>query len=582
MRLRELKNGVQICPEITLDSLLYTHNSIALYLASDTDSGHTLVHLLPDIEDASLEVLQKVVEFYKDNLKLETRCGRFEEFLYFSEPFPLGEYMFEWLERRERVALPEALKRIISLLKILQQAHEKDIYNGRITPQSVLLERSGVAFGLRMMGLGVAQALPPSLRYDIDWFDYTFDLEGMSPVAVDIYGIAIILMGLVSGESGIDSFEATGLLPQSLRGGILQQAMERALALRIDAYPTILAFSLDLEAALLEIDDRQGEVYVGDLVGFESAIKSISSIHEEKPENSGVWSSMFETLEQNERSSLLCSLTSLTAIPALGPEDDDDITKVTTLPQALVGMQRIKSAHQHEDECKTDILAAPMALQDEVDNSSAEAAEVDNSSAEAAPEEQAPAQPDKPEDKFASIKNLEAELQSDDEEDDAPTRVMMRPNYATISFGQTGQGVNSSIEEVIKNSSSERATVTTMLDRIQQATVIEFECELKHDIQYDPNDPVAFPPEDESQDSQSDDSPNSSLVRNAAEAKSKTKTGKSPNINAPQKADVVAHTSTHFKAPSKFSKGQKFLLIFLIIVVIALGIAMAMHYYHLI
>ena len=90
MRLRELKNGVQICPEITLDSLLYTHNSIALYLASDTDSGHTLVHLLPDIEDASLEVLQKVVEFYKDNLKLETRCGRFEEFLYFSEPFPLG------------------------------------------------------------------------------------------------------------------------------------------------------------------------------------------------------------------------------------------------------------------------------------------------------------------------------------------------------------------------------------------------------------------------------------------------------------------------------------------------------------
>ena len=117
----------------------------------------------------------------------------------------------------------------------------------------------------------------------------------------------------------IDSFEATGLLPTPLRGGLLQQTMERALALRMDVYSSVLAFSLDLEAALLEIDDRQGEVYVGDLVGFEPAVRSLSGTisEEQRCAEPSVWSSMFDTLEQEERSSILCSLTSLTAINAV-------------------------------------------------------------------------------------------------------------------------------------------------------------------------------------------------------------------------------------------------------------------------
>ena len=236
MRLRELKRGTVISDALRVESPLDSHNGIATYLAEDSECGHVLLHLFPEFDENSLPKIENAVAFQRNVLHNVSRGGRYEEFLYFSEPFPLGEFLFEWLERRERVSVPEAIKRVLKILQILQQAHETGLYHGRITPKSILMERSSDAFALRLMGLGLSQSLTESMRLDIDWFDYTFDLEGMTPQAVDIYGIAIILMGLVSSESGIDSFEATGLLPPCLQGGILQQAMERALALGIDAY----------------------------------------------------------------------------------------------------------------------------------------------------------------------------------------------------------------------------------------------------------------------------------------------------------------------------------------------------------
>ena len=503
MRLRELKSGTRLCPEIRLNAHLDTHNGIARYLASDTESGHVLVHVIPDFENDSFAQLEKVAAFYRSDLNCDVRCGHFEEFLYFSEPFPLGEFMFEWLERRERVPLPDALKRIITLLKTLHNAHSKGIYNGRITPQSLLMERSDLAFGLRMMGFGVSQALNDSMKNDIDWFDYTFDLEGMNAAAVDIYGVAIILMGLVSGEAGIDSFEATGLLPQSLRGGILQTAMERALALRIDSYPNILAFSQDLEAALLELDERQGEVFVGDLVGFESAVRSIPSYADEPldfdSDASGVWHAMFDSLEQEERSSLLCSLTSLTAVK-VDEDEDDDVTRITSLPDTVLGMQRIKTHHAREDEedvtsekVPSEKLEATSVIKmDDVENNS----ESSDKTEAASPESSGPKLNPASAEKLANIQSLEAEL-DDDIEDDAPTRVMMRPNYFQVTSGEPSKGVASSIEEVIQSNQEETDPVAKMAARIRQENVEVSDWELKHDVYYDEKDPVAFPPEPE-------------------------------------------------------------------------------------
>ncbi|MBQ4361227.1 MAG: hypothetical protein II767_13335 [Proteobacteria bacterium] len=503
MRLRELKSGTRLCPEIRLNAHLDTHNGIARYLASDTESGHVLVHVIPDFENDSFAQLEKVAAFYRSDLNCDVRCGHFEEFLYFSEPFPLGEFMFEWLERRERVPLPDALKRIITLLKTLHNAHSKGIYNGRITPQSLLMERSDLAFGLRMMGFGVSQALNDSMKNDIDWFDYTFDLEGMNAAAVDIYGVAIILMGLVSGEAGIDSFEATGLLPQSLRGGILQTAMERALALRIDSYPNILAFSQDLEAALLELDERQGEVFVGDLVGFESAVRSIPSYADEPldfdSDASGVWHAMFDSLEQEERSSLLCSLTSLTAVK-VDEDEDDDVTRITSLPDTVLGMQRIKTHHAREDEedvtsekVPSEKLEATSVIKmDDVENNS----ESSDKTEAASPESSSPKLNPASAEKLANIQSLEAEL-DDDIEDDAPTRVMMRPNYFQVTSGEPSKGVASSIEEVIQSNQEETDPVAKMAARIRQENVEVSDWELKHDVYYDEKDPVAFPPEPE-------------------------------------------------------------------------------------
>lgn len=503
MRLRELKSGTRLCPEIRLNAHLDTHNGIARYLASDTESGHVLVHVIPDFENDSFAQLEKVAAFYRSDLNCDVRCGHFEEFLYFSEPFPLGEFMFEWLERRERVPLPDALKRIITLLKTLHNAHSKGIYNGRITPQSLLMERSDLAFGLRMMGFGVSQALNDSMKNDIDWFDYTFDLEGMNAAAVDIYGVAIILMGLVSGEAGIDSFEATGLLPQSLRGGILQTAMERALALRIDSYPNILAFSQDLEAALLELDERQGEVFVGDLVGFESAVRSIPSYADEPldfdSDASGVWHAMFDSLEQEERSSLLCSLTSLTAVK-VDEDEDDDVTRITSLPDTVLGMQRIKTHHAREDEedvtsekvSSEKLEATSVIKMDDVEDNS----ESSDKTEAASPESSGPKLNPASAEKLANIQSLEAEL-DDDIEDDAPTRVMMRPNYFQVTSGEPSKGVASSIEEVIQSNQEETDPVAKMAARIRQENVEVSDWELKHDVYYDEKDPVAFPPEPE-------------------------------------------------------------------------------------
>ncbi|GEM_PF-2159615 len=600
MRLRVLKPGVEICPELKIDSPLDSHNGIAMYLASDSELGHTLLHLLPDFEDGSLEKLQKISQFYNDHLGMQTRCGRYEEFLFFSEPFPLGEFMFEWLERRERILLPEALKHIIKLLKVLQEAHDENIFHGRITPKSILLERVSSSYGLRLMGFGIAQALTSSLQYDIDWFDYTFDLEGMSPAAVDIYGIAIVLMGLVSGEQGIDSFEATGLLPPILRGGLLQQAMERALALRIDSYPNVLTFSLDLEAALLEIDERQGEVYVGDLVGYESAVKSVSGISKQfiSSENSGVWSSMFETLEQEERSSLLCSLTSLTAVKAVDDEEDEDITHVSSLPQAVLTLQRIKSSHEHDSE-STNVTSRPLAPSEQssavpeptqnillsdvkqpgqADDEHEITGRIEREDLEASrktdvipqpsleslgvPQKEgkteileAPKGSDTSE-KLANLQTLEAELKGDedDEVDDAPTRVMKRPNYMTISFGQDPKDVDTSIKEVLQNGSQQVVTITAMLNRIREAQVIEGEIEVGHDIIYDENDPKAFPTEPKPS-LQPD--PTKKLIPKKSDSKSSKK-----HLND---SDEINKTSG--KSISKRSQ-KAFILILMLIVII--------------
>lgn len=511
MRLRKLKNGTQICPEIRLDSLLDTHHGIALYLATDKEYGHALVHVLPDFEGESLTKLETAAEFYTKILNQKARCGRHEEFLFFSEPFPLGEFMFEWLERRGRIGLAEALKRIIGLLKVLDQAREKGIYHGRITPKMILMERTGETIDLRLMGLGVANAMTDSMQCDIDWFDYTFDLEGMTPVAVDIYGIAIILMGLVSGESGIDNFEATGLLPPMFRGGMLQQVMEKALALRMDAYADILTFSLDLEAAMLEVDERRGEVYVADLVGFESAVKSITHVSEENAitENSGVWNSLFDTLEQEERSSLLYSLTSLPSIRSIDDEDED-VTKITSMPNAVLGTRRIRSAHADKtnvgpapekiEHDKTEIIARPqLATLEEAAKAEQENAKASETSTENASEDKPQSVLSTAEQKLADIQSLEDELEdASEEEDDAPTRVMMRPNYFSVQFEQESHDVDVPGEEATEQPEEVAAnSMAGMKIRLQNAEVTEQTLEICKDVTYAEDDETAFPPENE-------------------------------------------------------------------------------------
>ena len=524
MRLRSLKSGEQISADIRIDSPLESHRGIATYLASHKQYGHALVHILPDFDDAAekpLDILKKSAAFYQNNLGIQAECGVYEEFLYFCETFPLGEYMFEWLERHERVSPNEAIKRVIQLLKTLTAAHDVGLYHGRVTPKSILLERTGDAFQLRLMGLGVSQVMAPSMRFDLDWFDYSFDLEGMDAVAVDIYGVAIVLMGLVCGESGIDSFEASGLLPTPFRSGILQQAMERALALRSDAYASLLAFSIDLEAALLELDNKEGEVYIGDLVGFESAVRSVTSISNLPavgPDTSGQWSSLVDNLGGEERSSLLFSLASLTAIPAIHDEDDEDVTHVTSMPETILGMRRIHSKHS-ENESLNDQRAKKIRAENG-EHDAEEAATNRSSSYDKLSKKTDASQHlaqeahdintadfslnDAVSQKLSDIQAVEMELEDfEDDEDDGPTRIMARPNYSTVSVTPKKEAEEKKENEASASGSTEETApsdpVADMADRILHAEVTVADNEIREDTQYEEEEiavpePIAPPP----------------------------------------------------------------------------------------
>ena len=523
MQITEIKKGTRVSDDIRTDSFLELSGDVAQYLASDDTYGHALLHIMP-AEGHDEEALKKTAQFQSETLHNEVRCGKYDDTIFFSEPFPLGEFMFEWLERRERVAIAEAIKRIIKLLHVLQKAHENQIFHGHITPKTILMQRTSDAFELRIMGLGVAQALPKGEQLNIDWFDYTFDLEGMTPQAVDIYGTAIVLMGLVSGEQGIDNFEATGLLPPIFRGGILQQAMERALALRIDTYSEVLTFTQDLEASLLEIDAKEGEVYVGDLVGFESAIKSLASISEEHHaihENSGIWSSLVNTLEQEERSSLLYSLTSLTSIKAIDKDatddDEEDVTCISTIPQSVLGLRRIKSSHASGD------VATLVDEKTHVSKTEIPQASDDSPREKTTPSTPAPQKPidvdtRTSQDKLAEIQNLESQIKTDDgDEDDAPTRVVQRPNYISIRVPSSEHDTDS-LKKAAESSAIDGeaapqiSPLEAMKDRIAKATVIEHAGIIKPDVFYDTGeDPeeAIDTPSDESQngDAQASDTP---------------------------------------------------------------------------
>ena len=556
MQITEIKKGTRVSDDIRTDSFLELSGGVAQYLASDDTYGHALLHIMP-AEGHDEEALKKTAQFQSETLHNEVRCGKYDDTIFFSEPFPLGEFMFEWLERRERVAIAEAIKRIIKLLHVLQKAHENQIFHGHITPKTILMQRTSDAFELRIMGLGVAQALPKGEQLNIDWFDYTFDLEGMTPQAVDTYGTAIVLMGLVSGEQGIDNFEATGLLPPIFRGGILQQAMERALALRIDTYSEVLTFTQDLEASLLEIDAKEGEVYVGDLVGFESAIKSLASISEEHHaihENSGIWSSLVNTLEQEERSSLLYSLTSLTSIKAIDKDatddDEEDVTCISTIPQSVLGLRRIKSSHASGD------VAALVDEKTHVSKTEIPQASDDSPREKTTPSTPAPQKPidvdtRTSQDKLAEIQNLESQIKTDDgDEDDAPTRVVQRPNYISIRVSSSEHDTDS-LKKAAESSAIDGeaapqiSPLEAMKDRIAKATVIEHAGIIKPDVFYDTGeDPeeAIDTPSDESQngDAQASDTPEMPQPRRTEQPK--------PRSTQPNALEEMTESARQLKA----------------------------------
>ncbi len=556
MQITEIKKGTRVSDDIRTDSFLELSGDVAQYLASDDTYGHALLHIMP-AEGHDEEALKKTAQFQSETLHNEVRCGKYDDTIFFSEPFPLGEFMFEWLERRERVAIAEAIKRIIKLLHVLQKAHENQIFHGHITPKTILMQRTSDAFELRIMGLGVAQALPKGEQLNIDWFDYTFDLEGMTPQAVDIYGTAIVLMGLVSGEQGIDNFEATGLLPPIFRGGILQQAMERALALRIDTYSEVLTFTQDLEASLLEIDAKEGEVYVGDLVGFESAIKSLASISEEHHaihENSGIWSSLVNTLEQEERSSLLYSLTSLTSIKAIDKDatddDEEDVTCISTIPQSVLGLRRIKSSHASGDVAAL-VDEKTHVSKTEIPQASDDSPREKTTSSTPAPQKPIDVDTRTSQDKLAEIQNLESQIKTDDgDEDDAPTRVVQRPNYISIRVPSSEHDTDS-LKKAAESSAIDGeaapqiSPLEAMKDRIAKATVIEHAGIIKPDVFYDTGeDPeeAIDTPSDESQngDAQASDTPEMPQPRRTEQPK--------PRSTQPNALEEMTESARQLKA----------------------------------
>lgn len=586
MQITEIKKGTRVSDDIRTDSFLELSGGVAQYLASDDTYGHALLHIMP-AEGHDEEALKKTAQFQSETLHNEVRCGTYDDTIFFSEPFPLGEFMFEWLERRERVAIAEAIKRIIKLLHVLQKAHENQIFHGHITPKTILMQRTSDAFELRIMGLGVAQALPKGEQLNIDWFDYTFDLEGMTPQAVDIYGTAIVLMGLVSGEQGIDNFEATGLLPPIFRGGILQQAMERALALRIDTYSEVLTFTQDLEASLLEIDAKEGEVYVGDLVGFESAIKSLASISEEHHaihENSGIWSSLVNTLEQEERSSLLYSLTSLTSIKAIDKDatddDEEDVTCISTIPQSVLGLRRIKSSHASGD------VAALVDEKTHVSKTEIPQASDDSPREKTTPSTPAPQKPidadtRTSQDKLAEIQNLESQIKTDDgDEDDAPTRVVQRPNYISIRV-PSSEHDSDSLKKAAESSAIDGeaapqiSPLEAMKDRIAKATVIEHAGIIKPDIFYDTGeDPeeAIDTPSDESQngDAQASDTPEMPQPRRTEQPKPRSTQSNALEEMTESARQLKAANDALRKKATLLKKAIVGILVFIVVVLLIL------------
>lgn len=586
MQITEIKKGTRVSDDIRTDSFLELSGDVAQYLASDDTYGHALLHIMP-AEGHDEEALKKTAQFQSETLHNEVRCGKYDDTIFFSEPFPLGEFMFEWLERRERVAIAEAIKRIIKLLHVLQKAHENQIFHGHITPKTILMQRTSDAFELRIMGLGVAQALPKGEQLNIDWFDYTFDLEGMTPQAVDIYGTAIVLMGLVSGEQGIDNFEATGLLPPIFRGGILQQAMERALALRIDTYSEVLTFTQDLEASLLEIDAKEGEVYVGDLVGFESAIKSLASISEEHHaihENSGIWSSLVNTLEQEERSSLLYSLTSLTSIKAIDKDatddDEEDVTCISTIPQSVLGLRRIKSSHASGD------VAALVDEKTHVSKTEIPQASDDSPREKTTPSTPAPQKPidvdtRTSQDKLAEIQNLESQIKTDDgDEDDAPTRVVQRPNYISIRV-PSSEHDSDSLKKAAESSAIDGeaapqiSPLEAMKDRIAKATVIEHAGIIKPDIFYDTGeDPeeAIDTPSDESQngDAQASDTPEMPQPRRTEQPKPRSTQSNALEEMTESARQLKAANDALRKKATLLKKAIVGILVFIVVVLLIL------------
>ena len=327
--------------------------------------------------------------------------------------------------------------------------------------------------------------------------------------------------------------------------------------MRIDTYSEVLTFTQDLEASLLEIDAKEGEVYVGDLVGFESAIKSLASISEEHHaihENSGIWSSLVNTLEQEERSSLLYSLTSLTSIKAIDKEatddDEEDVTCISTIPQSVLGLRRIKSSHASGD------VAALVDEKTHVSKTEIPQASDDSPREKTTPSTPAPQKPidadtRTSQDKLAEIQNLESQIKTDDgDEDDAPTRVVQRPNYISIRV-PSSEHDSDSLKKAAESSAIDGeaapqiSPLEAMKDRIAKATVIEHAGIIKPDVFYDTGeDPeeAIDTPSDESQngDAQASDTPEMPQPRRTEQPK--------PRSTQPNALEEMTESARQLKA----------------------------------
>ena len=430
MRLRQVKAGSEVERGLTIEAYLDGSPGVTRYFGRRIGFDNAvMIYLIADFGDESLNHLYRVSGLLSKLRGSGCGCGRYAEFLFFWEEFPSGEFLMEWSNRREILALDASLRLASSLLRELIQCYEQGIRHCRITPESVLLrEVSGRRLELRLMGVGISQSLTPSMRCNLDWGEYSFDLEGMSEVAVDIYGIGVILLLLVCGESGLEEFESSGELPAVFRRGILSQAMERALSLRVDAYHTLLEFSQDLEAAYLDVDSGQNEVFIGDLVGFQSAVESVRGAGAVK-EVSGEWSALIDDLGETERSSLLSSLTSLKAIAAVSAVDedfdDDEETKVGPLPAAVLKLQRMRNRDD------------------------ARASETES---------------------------------GDSEFDSCPTRIMSRSNYVAVKSTPGESGVVSAINAVLNDVSP--GPISSLSQRIDSLEIITREYILGHAYYY--------------------------------------------------------------------------------------------------